>query len=252
MKALALLLCLQNPADGVGIDQRLGEPLSLDLVFRDEEGRDVRLRDVLGGRPAVLLLVYYRCPMLCGEIFNGMVRAVNAVPLALDADYRIVTISFNPAETPELAAAKKEKVLGALHRRPPDSGWRFLTGSSESISRICGETGFRYRFDAASGEFAHGSAIMVVTPAGRLARYFFGVEFPARDLKLSLVEASQGRIGTLADRLLLLCFEYDPARSGYSLGILKLLRVFAVATVALVAGGVLTMRLRELRRTHAR
>jgi protein SCO1/2 len=216
----------------VGIDQKLDSQLPLEAEFRDEEGRSIRLGQLLGKRPAVLALVYYECPMLCTMVLNGALRAVRALQLNAGSDFDVIAISFDPEETPNLALRKKEEYLERYNRPGAENGWHFLTGDQANIKAVTEAAGYRYSRDPATGQWAHASAIMVVTPEGRLARYFFGVEYSARDLRFGLVEAAQGRIGTAVDQVLLYCFHYDPATGKYSLVIMNILRAGGAATVA--------------------
>jgi protein SCO1 len=226
----------RSPADDliarVDVEQHLGEPLPLDARFRDEDGRDVTLGSYFGRRPVVLALVYYECPMLCTLVLNGLVRAAKTLTQSAGQDFEIVVISFDPRETPELARKKRETYLAAYERPGAERGWHFLTGDAPAIEAVTGALGFRYAYDAASGQFAHAAAIYVATAEGRIARYLFGVEYAPRDLRLALVEAGGGKIGSLADHLLLLCFHYDPSTGRYSRVALGAMRITGAATVA--------------------
>jgi protein SCO1/2 len=215
----------------VGFDQRLGEQVPLDAPFRDETGRTVTLRDYLGDKPVLLVPAYYECPMLCTLVLNGVVSALRALPFDIGREFRVVTVSFNPNETSELAAAKKANYLTQYRRPGADAGWHFLVGDDSSIRPLLASIGFRYAWDEAAKQYAHASGIVVLTPAGRVSHYFYGVEFPPRDLRLAFVEASKERIGSMVDQLLLFCFHYDPATGRYS----------QVALNAVRLGGVLTM-----------
>jgi protein SCO1 len=216
----------------VGIDQRLNEPLPLDLPFRDEEGRDVRLGDFFGRRPVVLALVYYECPMLCTQVLNGLVSALGVMSLDAGRAFDVVAVSFDPKEGPGLARAKKQSYLERYGRPGTEAGWHFLTGGQESIDRLTKAVGFRYVYDEKRDQFAHGAAITVATPSGLISRYFYGIEYSARDLRLGLVEASANRIGTIADRVMLLCYHYDPSTGRYGLMALTLVRIGGILTVA--------------------
>jgi protein SCO1/2 len=229
----------------VDVEQKLGTPLPLDARLRDELGRDVTLGSYFGRRPVVLALVYYECPMLCTLVLNGLLRA--AKPLEFDAgdEFDVVVLSFDPGETPELARAKKAHYLEAYQRPGTENGWHFLTGDQASIEAVTESLGFRYAYDPQRDEYAHAAAIFVATPEGKIARYLFGVEYAPRDLRLALVEAAAQKIGTLADKLLLLCYHYDPATGRYSNVALGALRVAGVATVAGVAALILALRRRE-------
>jgi protein SCO1/2 len=231
----------------VGIEQRLNERLPLDLPFRDETGTEVVLRDYFGRRPVILTLVYYECPMLCTLVLNGLVRALKVLSFEPGREFEIVTVSFDPGETPALAAAKKETYLEQYGRAGAGGGWHFLTGTPESIEGLAQAVGFRYAYDAGRDEYAHAAAIMVATPQGRLARYFFGVEYSPRDLRLGLIEASQERIGTLVDTLLLYCFHYDPSTGRYSAVAMNIVRLGGALTVLALAGFIAVMRRRESR-----
>ncbi|MEK7409255.1 MAG: SCO family protein [Acidobacteriota bacterium] len=219
-------LALRN----VGIDQRLDQQVPLDLPFRDETGKIVRLGDYFGDRPVILSLVYYECPMLCTLVLNGLVRVMGGISFNAGDQFNVVTVSFDARETPALAAAKKKTYLERYHRPGAEKGWRFLTGDESSIESLTRAAGFRYAFDRATGQWAHATAIMVLTPEGKLARYFYGVEYSARDLRLALVEASRNRIGTPTDQVLLFCFHYDPASGKYGLAILNIIRAIGVTT----------------------
>jgi len=232
----------------VGIDQHLDAPLPLDAVFRDETGRDVRLGEYFTNKPVVLALVYYRCPMLCTQVLNGFLKSSQAVPLEIGRDYEVVTISFDPREGPDLAAEKKRHYVRSYRREGADRGWHFLTGDQPAIDRVAKTIGFRYRFDAKSSQFAHASGIAIATPDGRLARYFYGIEYSPHDLRLGLVESSAGRIGSHVDQVLLLCYHYDPLTGKYGLAISGALRAAGVITVLGLAGFLVIMYRRERRR----
>jgi protein SCO1/2 len=235
----------------VGIDQKLGAALPLDLPFRDDQGRDVRLGDCFGGKPVVLALVYYECPMLCTLVLNGLVSGLDVVSLTAGSDFDVVAVSIDPDETPGLAAAKKREYVARYGRAGSDRGWHFLTGSEAAIRDLAAAAGFRYRYDAATGQYAHAAGIMVATPEGKLARYFYGVEYPPRDLRLGLVEASAGRIGTVVDQLLLFCYQYDPATGTYGAAAFGLLRAGGALTVLALGAYLAAMWRREVRRARA-
>lgn len=218
----------------VRIEQKLNQQLPLDLVFRDEGGQEVKLGKYFGQKPVVLSLVYYDCPMLCTQILNGMVTSFRVLPFQIGKEFDVVTISFDPREKHDLAAEKKKIYVDYL----PDnmaaganSGWHFLTGDPASIERIADAVGFRYHYDEATKQFAHASAIMVTTPEGKLSRYFYGVDYPARDLRLGLIESSQNKIGSPVDQLLLYCYHYDPATGKYGAAVMRVLRVAGVLTL---------------------
>jgi protein SCO1/2 len=231
----------------VGIDQRLNEQVPLDLRFRDEAGRDVRLGEYFGrGRPVVLTLVYYECPMLCNQVLNGEVGAFQALTFAAGREFEVVTVSFDDREGPELAAKKKETYLRRYKREGAGEGWHFLTGDKASIDALSRAVGFRYVWDEQSQQFAHASALMVATPAGRLSHYFYGIEYSPKDLRLAIVEASQGKVGSPVDALLLYCYHYDPA-SGRFAPVMGVLRAAGVLTVL----GVVALLLYLRRKTRA-
>lgn len=231
----------------VSIEQRLGEQVPLDLKFFDETGREVTLRELIDGKPVLLNLVYYECPMLCNLTMDGLVRSVNNVTLDAGKDYTILTVSIDPSETPALAAQAKRSAIKRYSRSGAADGWHFLTGREESIRKLADAVGFEYAYDPARDEFAHAAGIMVLTPQGVVSKYFFGIEFPPRDVRLGLVEASSGKVGSLADRVLLLCYHYDPATGKYGFAIFAVLRTLGVATVAAMGVGIGLMLLRDRR-----
>ncbi len=215
----------------VGFDQRLNEQVPPDLVFRDETGQCVKLGDYFGSRPVILVLVYYRCPMLCNEVLNGLVRALLDMPLDVGKDFDVLTVSFDPREKPDLAAAKKKHYLERYGRPGAEAGWHFLTGEEESIQGLTRAVGFRYHFDAAHDQFAHASGLLVLTPAGKIARYYYDIRYDPGDLRLGLVEASNNRIGSPVDQVLLYCFHYDPIEGRYGPTIMAFVRAGGVLTV---------------------
>jgi protein SCO1/2 len=233
----------------VTIQQKLGDAVPADLLFVDEQGRSVRLGDYLGRRPVLLNFVYYDCPMLCTLVLNGVVRSLRTLDFQPGRDFEIVTVSIDPRETPGLARAKKTQYLESYRRAGAEQGWHFLTGPAESIAALTGAAGFRYRWDEPTRQFAHASGIMILTPDGRLHRYFYGVEYAPRDLRLGFVEASQGRIGSKVDVLLLYCFHYDPMTGRYGLAIMTLVRLLGAVTVAIIAAFVIVMLRRDRRPT---
>jgi protein SCO1/2 len=238
---------------GVGFDQNLNAQLPLDVPFRDESGAVVRLRNYFGHRPVVFALVYYECPMLCTEVLNGVVRAARAIPFDAGDEYDIVAVSINPRETPELAAEKKKAYVEKYKRPGGERGWHFLTGPQDSITRVAKAAGFRYEYDPQRNIYAHAGGIMVATPEGRLARYFYGVEYSARDVRLALVEAAGNKIGSPVDQFLLFCFHYDPTTGKYGLLIQRIIRISGTLTalgVALLIGMYLR-RDRRAARQHA-
>ena len=229
----------------IGIDQHLNEQVPLDLTFRDEAGQSVRLGQYFGQKPVILALVYYECPMLCTLTLNGLVSALKAVSFGVGNEFNVVTVSFNPAETPSLAAAKKNTYLKSYGRAGAETGWHFLTGDDASIKRLVDAVGFRYRYLPEQKQFAHAAGITVLTPSGKIARYFFGVEYAPRDLRLALVEASQEHIGSPVDRLLLYCFHYDPETGKYGAVVMNIVRLGGAVTVLVLGGALLVMWRRE-------
>lgn len=235
------------PQSEVGFDQRLGAELPLDARFTREDGHEIALGELFGQRPVVLAFVYYECPQLCGQVLSGLVRSLRAIPLEAGADFDVVAVGIDPDETPELARAKLASTLEVYARDGAEAGWHFLTGAADEIRRVADAAGFRYVYDPATDQYAHAAGLVVATPEGRLSRYFFDVEFPARDLRLAIVEAGAGRVGTAIDQVLLFCFHYDAAQGRYSLAIWSLLRVGGLATVGALAGFVVWSLRREQR-----
>jgi protein SCO1/2 len=234
-----------DPSQDVGIDQRLGEHIPLDLEFRDERGQTVKLASYFGKKPVVLALVYYQCPMLCTLVLNDLVRALRALPLELGRDFEIVTVSIDPRETPQLAATKKASYVETYGR--DGSAWHFLVGDEASIGALARAIGFRYVYDAEADQYAHAAGLIVATPEGVLSRYLYGVEYAPRDLRLALVEAGDGRVGGLADQVLMLCFHYDPTTGKYGFAIMSALRIAGVATVVVLVAFMLRSLRRERR-----
>jgi protein SCO1/2 len=211
--------------EGVGIDQRLDAQIPLDLKFNDEDGRPVTLADYFGKRPVVLALVYYSCPMLCNQVLNGLTGSMDTLSFDIGREFEVVTVSFDPRETPELAREKKKTYIKWYKRDGAAGGWHFLTGAKHEIEKLTEAVGFRYRYDPATNQFAHGSGIMIATPQGRLARYFYGIEYAPRDLKLGLIDASENRIGSAVDKVLLFCYHYDPAAGKYGPVVMNMIRL---------------------------
>jgi len=215
----------------VGIDQKLSAPLPLELSFQDETGKAVQLQQYFGKKPVILAFVYYECPMLCTQVLNGLLESLKTLSFDVGKEFNVVTVSFDPGETPKLAAEKKASYLKQYERAGTEQGWHFFTGDSAAIRQLTSAVGFRYKYDAVTDQFAHASGIMVITPQGKIARYFYGIEYPARDLRLALVEASENKIGSLVDQVLLYCFHYDPSIGKYGLVIMNVLRLAGIATV---------------------
>jgi protein SCO1/2 len=234
-----------SPLKEVGIDQRLGTQLPMDARFRDENGQTVPLGTYFGKRPVVLALVYYDCPMLCTQILNGMVRAAKVMSFKPGQDYDVVAISFDARETPKDATVKKAVYVKAYGHEETAAGWHFLTGEEASIKRVTDAVGFRYKWDAHIAQFAHASAIYVLTPDGTLSKYFYGIEYSPKDMRLGLVEASHNKIGTAVDQILLFCYHFDPASAKYTPVALGILRVAGAVTVLMLGGFIFIMLRRD-------
>ncbi|MCX6549551.1 MAG: SCO family protein [Acidobacteria bacterium] len=233
----------------VGIDQKLNAQVPLDAAFRDEQGRQVSLGDYFGKRPVVLALVYYECPMLCTQVLNGAVAAFKVMNFTAGDEFEVVTVSFNPKETPAMASSKKTTYINKYGRPEAAAGWHFLTGDKPAIDALANAVGFRYVFDQASQQYVHASAIMVLTPQGRVSKYFYGIEYPPKDIRLGLIEASGGKIGNPVDQVLLYCYHYDPHSGKYSMVVMNVLRVAGVATVGTIVGFVGLMWSRDRRKS---
>jgi protein SCO1/2 len=232
----------QAPADklppalrDVGIDQHVNESVPADLTFKDETGREVRLGDYFGRKPVILVLAYFRCPMLCSMVLNNLTETMQKMKFQIGNQFDVVTVSFDPRETPAMAAAKKQNYANHYGRPGAVGGWHFLTGNQETIDRLTRAVGFRYAYDAAKDQFAHASGFMVLTPEGKLFRYFYGVDYSSRDLHLSLIEASSNKAGSLVDQVLLFCYGYDPHAGRYTANIMRIVRVACVGMVVGVA-----------------
>jgi len=232
----------------VRIEQKLNQQLPLDLMFHDESGQPVKLGQYFGQKPVVLALVYYSCPMLCTQVLNGMVESFRVLPFQLGKEYDVVTISFDPRETAQLADKKKKVYVGYLPEKMQASataGWHFLTGDAESIKQITDAVGFHYHYDESTKQFAHASAIMVATPQGKLSRYYYGIEYPARDLRLGLIESAQNKIGSPVDQLLLYCYHYDPSTGKYGAVVMNIVRAGGVATILAIVAMFFLLRRRN-------
>lgn len=219
------------PLRDVGIDQRLNEQVPLELPFRDETGETVRLGDYFGKKPVVLSLVYFGCPMLCNMVEDAMLTTLKEINFNVGNQFEVVTVSFDPRDTAEVAAARKRMYAGLYGRPGAAAGWHFLTGDQASIDQLTRAVGFRYSYDPSTRQFAHAAAIMVLTPDGILSHYFYGITYRARDVRLALVEASHRRIGSPADAVLLFCFHYDPMTGKYGLIISRVIAVLCTSTV---------------------
>ena len=239
---------LQN----VGFEPPLNGQMPLDLQFRDETGRAVQLREFFGQKPVVMAFVYFSCPMLCDQIQSGVVGSLRMLSFNPGRDYEVVFVSFDSRDTPAMAAEKKKKDLEHFRRPETASGWHFLTGSQGSIAAVTRAANFRFTYDAKSNWFAHASGVMLLTPDGRISRYFYGVEFPGRDIRLGLIDASAGKIGSPIDHVLLFCYHYDPSTGKYSASILRIVRLGGILTILSLVGAIFFFRRRELHRAQTR
>jgi protein SCO1/2 len=229
----------------VRFDQRLGQQVRLDGVFRDENGRQVRLGDYFGQRPVVLVLAYYHCPMLCDLVLNGLAGSLKALTLNPGQDFEIVVASIDPQETPEQAADQRRQTLASYNRSGTQEGWHFLTAERSAIDALTDDVGFRYIYDRERNEYAHAAGITVLTPGGQVSRYIFGIDFPPRDVRLALVESGDGKIGSLIDQAMLYCFHYNPTLGRYSATVMRILRVAAALTIVAVVLMIVLLRRRE-------
>jgi protein SCO1/2 len=225
----------------VGIEQHLDDQIPPDLTFRDETGKSVRLGDYFGKKPLILNLVYYQCPMLCGEVLSGLESALRVLKFDVGKEFDVLTVSFDPKETPEMATAKKAEMLKRYSRAGAAEGWHFLTGPQVSIDALTKAAGFDYEYDPKTGQFAHATAIMVLTPDGKIAQYYYGVEFAPKDLRLGLVQASQNKIGSVVDEVLLYCYHYNPDTGKYSAIISRILKIAAGATIFMLGTFLIVM-----------
>ena len=230
---------LQN----VGFEQKLNGQIPADLTFHDETGKEVRLGDYFGKRPLILNLVYFRCPMLCGEVLSGLTNSMKLLKFDVGSQFDVLTVSFDPREGPELASEKKAEYLKRYGRPGAAEGWHFLTGDQSNIEKLTNAAGFQYQFDPKTGQFAHVTAIMVLTPQGKIAQYYYGVEYAPKDLRLGLVQASNNQIGNVVDQVLLYCYHYDPATGKYGAIVARVLRLAGLATI-MILGGMLVILFR--------
>jgi protein SCO1/2 len=249
---------LSQPSDGtpkilreIGIDQRLNEQVPLDLAFRDESGETVQLNRYIKDKPVIIALVYYQCPLLCNQVLGGLGSALRTLSFDVGKEFEVVTVSFDARETPEMASEKKARYLEQYNRAGASNGWHFLTGDQTSIDRLCEAVGFKYTFDKDTNQFAHAAGIMVVTPQGKLARYFYGIEYPPKDLKFGLMEASENRIGSPVDRLILYCYHYDPMTGKYGVVVMRVMQVAGALTVIAIIILLLALRRINQRRIRA-
>jgi len=231
--------------DKVGLDQRLNQQVPLDLTFVDENGNPVQLKQYFGSKPVILSLVYFQCPMLCSQVLNGMAGAFNGIRrFDVGRDFNVITVSFDPRDTPKTASESKKTYLERYRRPGAAQGWHFLTGKQDQIDKLASAVGFRYAWDPQIQQFAHASGIMLLTPQGKLAQYYYGIEYAPRDIQLGLIESSQGKIGNVVDQVILYCYQYDPARGKYGAVVFNILRLSALATL-LVLGGYMVIMFRR-------
>ena len=249
--AAAKTSAVPKELNGIGFDQNLNAQVPLNAQFIDESGSLVRLGDYLGQKPAILALVYYQCTMLCNQILNGVVAGLRPLSLRPGRDFDIIAVSINPREGPALAREKRDRYANLYSPSAGSAGWHFLTGTEPNIHAVADAVGFHYRYDPKNDIYLHASGIMVLTPRGKAARYFYGVEFEPKDLKLGLIEASQNRIGSAVDQILLFCYHYDPATAKYSADVLNLLKVSAAVTLLLLIGILGRLWRRNLRQDRA-
>jgi protein SCO1/2 len=241
---------MASPFQRLGFDQRVGQKVPADLLFRDETGRQVRIGDYFGKRPVLLSLVYFRCPMLCPLTLNGLTRSLKGMSFDAGREFEVVVVSIDPRETPAMAAAAKRQALAGYNRPDTAAGWHFLTGGAEPIRRLTATVGFRYFYDQRVQQFAHAAGIVLLTPAGAASRYLYGIEFPPRNVRLGLVEAASNRIGSPVDQVLLYCFHYDPVQGKYSAVTLNIVRLSALLTVAGLGLMIVLLKRREYRRPN--
>ncbi len=226
----------------VGIDQLLNSQVPLDLEFKDETGRTVKLAEYFKDKPVILSLVYYDCPQLCTQVLTGLLGTLKSLPMSPGKEFISLTVSFDPREKPELAAAKKKEYLDRLRKPAAVDGWHFLTGEEAPIKALTKAVGFRYLWDPVTKQYAHASGVMVLTPQGKVSRYFYGIEYAPRDLRFGVIEASDGKIGSLADQVILYCYQYDPTRGTYGLVLMRLMKIFGVLTIITLAALILFLR----------
>ncbi len=235
----------------IGIDQHPNAQIPLDLEFSDEKGAPVKLGAFFGARPVVLALVYYSCPMLCTQVLSGLAGSLQGMSFTVGKEYEVVVVSFDPGETPKLASERKPLFVHRFLSKVDDSHIHFLTGRQESIKALTGAVGFRYVWDQQTNQFAHPAAISVLTPDGRISRYLYGVEFAPRDLKLAIVEASEGRVGSVVDQAMLYCYHYDPNAGRYGFVVMNIVRVAGALTLVVLVGSILMSLRRERRQASA-
>lgn len=238
----------QKPSilDNVGIDQHLNQQLPLDLNFVDEHGQPVLLRQYFGQKPVIITMVYFTCPMLCSQVLSGLTFTLNGMSgFNVGREFDVLVVSFDPRDTPQDALQNKDRYIKRYRREGSDQGWHYLTGKKEQIDALAQALGFRYAWDPENQQYAHASGIMLLTPDGHISQYYYGIDFPPRDVHLGLVEASKGKIGSIVDALVLYCYHYDPRQGRYGVAIFNVLRISALATVLLLGGLVFWLLRRE-------
>ena len=229
----------------VSIEQKLNEQVPLDLTFRDENGQTVTLGQYFGKKPVLLTLVYYECPSLCGLVLQGLLKSLRVINYTPGEQFEIVTVSISPTETPELAAAKKANFLKEYGRQDAAAGWHWLTGDEKNIRALADAVGFRYVYDPKTKQYAHAAGIMLLTPSGKISRYFYGIEYSPRDLRLGIIDASQGKVGSLVEKVILFCYQYDPTTGKYGLLVVRLIQLGGLLTLLILGGFIGTMFYRE-------
>ena len=236
----------------VGIEQRIGVSLPLDLEFNDETGTPVSLGSYFGDKPVILTLVYYDCPMLCTEVLNGLNRSLAPLNYSIGEEFEVVTVSFDPRESPTLASQKKAVYTQRYGRPGTGEGWHFLTGEAPAIDALTESVGFNYVYDETDGQFVHGSAIMIISPKGTVSHYFFGIEYPSEDIRLALIESSEEKLGNVFDQIMLYCFNYDPEQGRYGVAIMNAMRLAGLATLLAMGSFMVVMFKRDRRRRRER
>ncbi|MGC8785367.1 MAG: SCO family protein [Armatimonadota bacterium] len=239
-----------NLSRDISIEQKLNEQVPLDLTFRDETGKTVQLRQYFGRKPVLLTLVYYECPSLCGLVLQGLLKSLRVLNYTPGDQFEIVTVSISPKETPALAAAKKQNFLKEYGRLEAAKGWHFLTGEEPQIRQLADAVGFRYVYDPKSGQYAHAAGVMLLTPTGKVSRYFYGIEYSPRDLRMGIIDASQGKVGSPVEKIILFCYQYDPTTGKYSLAIIRIVQIASVFIV-LVLGGFMSVQIYREKRAQS-
>lgn len=235
----------------ITIEQNLNAQIDMSLAFTTSEGKTVALRDLMNDRPAILAFVYYDCPSLCKAELEGLEIVVKAMKYVPGTDYNILTVSIDPDETPADAVRKRDYHVGRVARDGAETGWKFLIGEEKNIKALADTVGFQYRYDEKNDMYAHAGGIMVLTPEGKVARYYYGTEYIKRDVEFGLMEASEGRIGSVVDKIIILCFQYDPAAGGYGLVVFRVMQLLSTLMIACFAGMYLIFYLRTRKKNEA-